>query len=219
MRLLLLRLAVTYRNELLLCLGVMLLLISLPVLAVVEIAGGGVAEASSTLAHVDPVTHLITIYDPKGNIETTMQATTAWPVGGVVTLEFGASDPPWQIHHTGIDIADPRGKIGRPVTVFMAGTVSKVVDYDNEYGKYVFVDHGNHIQSQYWHLSAATAKIGQHVSPGDVIGLEGMTGHATGPHVHFEIQVYGIPVGPRIFEVGSPPSGLDDPKVLLGVSG
>ena len=213
------RLAVSFRKELFICLGVILLLISLPILAVIEIANGGVAAASSTLARVDPVTHLITIYDPKGNIETTIQATTAWPVGGVVTLEFGVSDLPYQTAHTGIDIADPHHQIGRPITVFMAGTVSQVVNVDNVYGRYVFVDHGNNIQSQYWHVSQALVAVGQQVKPGDVIGLEGETGYATGPHLHFQINVYGIPVNPRVFEVGDPPSGLDDPKVMSGVSG
>jgi len=209
MNLLLLRLAISYRKELWICLGVIVLLLSLPILAVIEIANGGVAAASDSLARVDPVTHLITIYDPKGNIETTMQATTAWPVGGVVTLEFGASDLPYQSAHTGIDIADPHHQIGRPITAFMAGTVSKVINVDNEYGRYIFIDHGNNIQSQYWHLSQALVMVGQKVIPGDVIGLEGATGYATGPHLHFQINVYGVPVNPRIFEVGNPPTGVE----------
>jgi len=218
MNLFVLRTMVSFKKELTLSLGVIVLLTLLPLIAVIEIANGGVAAASDSLAHVDPITHLITIYDPKGNIETTMQATTVWPVGGVVTLEFGASDLPYQAAHTGIDIADPEGKIGRPITTFMDGIVSKVMNTDNEYGRYVFVDHGNNIQSQYWHLSEALVTVGQKVKPGDVIGLEGETGHATGPHLHFQIDVYGIPINPRIFEVGSPPSGLDNPKIIAGVS-
>lgn len=202
------RLAISYKKELFISLGVIMLLISLPVIAVVELANVGVAAASSTLARTDPITHLVTIYDPKGKVETTIKAATVWPVGGVVTLEFGSSDPPYQSAHTGIDIADPQHKIGRSVTVFMAGTVSKVVNYDNTYGRYIFVDHGNNIQSQYWHLSNALVSVGQKVEPGDIIGLEGETGYATGPHLHFQIDVYGIPVNPRIFMVGNPPSEL-----------
>ena len=52
------RLAISFRKELLICLGVIFLLISLPILAVIEIANGGVAAASSTLARVDPVTQI-----------------------------------------------------------------------------------------------------------------------------------------------------------------
>lgn len=219
MNILLLRLGVSYRKELSACLGVILLLIALPIIAVVEIANGGVAAASDSLVRVDPITHLITIYDPNGNIETTMQATTAWPISGVVTQEFGVPNLPYQDSHTGIDIADPSHQTGRPITPFMAGTVSRVVNVDNEYGRYVIVDHGHNIQSQYWHLSRALVTVGQKVKPGDVIGLEGETGYATGPHLHFQIDVYGIPVNPRIFEVGNPASGVDNPKVIAGVSG
>ena len=76
---------------------------------------------------------------------------------------------------------------------------------DLKVGKYVMVDHGNNITSIYGHMSDVQAIEGQEVSPGDIIGLEGQTGHATGPHVHFEIRVYGIPVNPRVFMIGEPP--------------
>ena len=204
MNLMLARLIVTFRNEIIAVLGVLLLLMSLPIIAVVELANVGVSAASSSLVSVNPTTHKVEIYDPKGNLVTTLDVMTTWPVAGVVTLEFGASDLPYQIHHTGIDIADSRGKIGQPVTTFMPGVVSLVMNVDNQYGRYVFVDHGNNIQSQYWHLSQAFVRVGQQVKPGDVIGLEGETGLATGPHVHFQINVFGIPVNPRNFISGDP---------------
>jgi murein DD-endopeptidase MepM/ murein hydrolase activator NlpD len=204
MNLMLARLIVTFRKEILAVLGVLLLLMSLPIIAVVELANVGVSAASSSLVSVNPTTHKVEIYDPKGNLVTTLDVMTTWPVAGVVTLEFGESDFPYQVHHTGIDIADSRGKIGQPVTTFMPGVVSLVVNTDNQYGRYVFVDHGNNIQSQYWHLSQALVKVGQQVKPGDVIGLEGETGLATGPHVHFQINVFGIPVNPRNFISGDP---------------
>ncbi|MEO5949874.1 MAG: M23 family metallopeptidase [Candidatus Saccharimonadales bacterium] len=194
----------TFRNEIMLVLGVILLLITLPVIAVVELANVGVSAAASSLVGVNPSNHKVEIYDPKGDLVTTLDVTTTWPVAGVVTLEFGASDPPYQDHHTGIDIADSYGKIGQPVTTFMPGTVSVVMNVDNQYGRYVFIDHGNAIQSQYWHLSEALVKVGQQVKPDDVIGLEGATGRATGPHVHFQIDVFGIPVDPRDFISGNP---------------
>ncbi len=53
-------------------------------------------------------------------------------------------------------------------------------------------------------MSAVNAVKGQKVKPGDVIGLEGESGWATGPHVHFQINVYGIPVNPRTFLQGNP---------------
>jgi murein DD-endopeptidase MepM/ murein hydrolase activator NlpD len=53
-------------------------------------------------------------------------------------------------------------------------------------------------------MSKIEVKKGQEVQPGDVIGLEGQTGWATGPHVHFETRVFGIPINPRTFVVGNP---------------
>ncbi|MCY1552582.1 Peptidase family M23 [compost metagenome] len=157
---------------------------------------------------VDVSTKLVNIHDASGRLVTSLPISSTWPVGGVVTLEFGASDPPWQVHHTGIDIADPQGRVGRRVTAFMIGRVSKVMNTDNRYGRYVFIDHGNNITSRYYHLSEATVVVGQQVTPGDVIGLEGSTGQSTGPHVHFEVLVYDIPINPRYFIEGNPPSGL-----------
>lgn len=179
-------------------------LLLLPMMAVAAIASSGLAVVSSALAVFNPITHLVEVHDPKGNIIAQLQATTTWPVKGYVSLEFGERSP-FQKHHTGIDIANPNGQVGDPVTVFMTGKISKVDDEGKSgYGKFVIVDHGNNITSLYGHLFATSAKEKQDVKPGDVIGLEGETGHATGPHVHFEIRVYGIPVNPRVFMVGEP---------------
>ena len=202
------RMAISYRNELLVIGGLLVFIVLLPIAAVITITGTGVAAVSDSLVSVNVSAKLVDIRDPSGKLVTSLPISSTWPVGGVVTLEFGGFDPPWQVHHTGIDIADPRGKIGRPVTVLMEGTVSKVVNVDNKYGRHVFIDHGNNIISQYWHLSSASATLGARVTPGDVIGLEGSTGQSTGPHVHFEVQVYGIPTNPRLFIEGNPPSGL-----------
>jgi len=174
---------------------------------VVVIANAGVSAISNALVSVNPTTQLVEIHNPTGLIVTHLSLSSTWPVQGIVTLEFGVSDFPYQVNHTGIDIADPHGAIGRPVTTFSEGTVSKVMNVNNQYGRYVFVDHGNHIVSQYWHLSKAVAIVGQKVKPGDVIGLEGSTGLSTGPHVHFEIQVYCISVNPHSFIIGNPPLG------------
>ena len=69
---------------------------------------------------------------------------------------------------------------------------------------YVVIDNGNNVTSLYAHLSKIAVTKGQDVQPGDVIGLEGGTGWATGPHVHFETRVFGIPVNPRTFVAGNP---------------
>lgn len=203
--LLLLRVASTFKTEIkvvLISLGVILLL---PVLAVVVIASSGLAIVSSALAAVNPITHFVEVRNPKGEVIAQLQATTTWPVQGVITEEFGVPHLPWQPYHTGIDIANRQRKIGDPVTPFMAGKVT-VADSSEKtgWGKYVIIDHGNSITSLYGHLSAVKAAKDQEVKPGDVIGLEGSTGNSTGPHLHFETKVSGVPVNPRVFMVGEP---------------
>jgi murein DD-endopeptidase MepM/ murein hydrolase activator NlpD len=87
----------------------------------------------------------------------------------------------------------------------MEGKVIVVHDVDNDTcGKYVEVQHQYNITSLYCHMSQPEATVGDEVKPGDIIGLTGQTGAATGPHVHFQVMVYGIAVNPRIFMVGDP---------------
>jgi murein DD-endopeptidase MepM/ murein hydrolase activator NlpD len=67
-------------------------------------------------------------------------------------------------------------------------------------GKYVVIDNGNYITSFYGHLSQILVVKGEEVTQtSQVIGLEGESGSATGPHLHFQTDVFGIPVNPRIF--------------------
>lgn len=63
-------------------------------------------------------------------------------------------------------------------------------------GNYVLIDHGWGIYSSYVHLSEINVSVGDRVEPGDIIGLIGSTGRSTGPHLHFEIIIAGIPVNP-----------------------
>ena len=181
-------------------LGILLL----PVVAVLVIINTGIPGVSDKLASVNATTHKIEIHDPTGKVIATIDAATVWPVSGVVTLEFGESDLPYQPFHTGIDIANAQGKIGDAITPFMKGTVIDVEHLSWGYGNYVVIDHGNNVTSLYGHMSQTKAQNGQSVQPGDTIGLEGETGWATGPHVHFQINVFGVPVNPRTFVTGNP---------------
>ena len=176
-------------------------IIIFPVVAVFIITNTGIPAVSNALISVNPNTHEIQIHDPTGKVIQTIAAATVWPVHGEVTLEFGQSDLPYQPFHTGIDIAVP---IGTPITPFMKGTVQSVNHLSWGYGNYVVVDHGNNITSLYGHMSETDATPGQAVQPGDVIGKSGSTGWSTGPHVHFQINVFGIPVNPRTFVEGNP---------------
>lgn len=94
---------------------------------------------------------------------------------------------------------DIAGKKGDPITTFMPGKVIYAGEIFWGFGKHVIIDHGDNISSLYGHLDKINVKKDQDVKPGDVIGLEGSTGWSTGPHLHFETRVFGIPVNPKSF--------------------
>lgn len=193
----------SFRREIGIIIGVLAALIILPIFAVIGLFNNGVQGASDALVSVDPVTHKVEVRDAKGALITTMDATTTWPIKGVVTQEFGVPNPPYQVAHSGIDID---GGFGSAVTVFMQGKVIKVGDVMAGCGSHcVIVDHGFGITSVYAHMSAHRVQVGQTVKPGDVIGLEGEEGWAHGAHLHFEIKIANIPVNPRVFMIGNPP--------------
>jgi len=195
--------------ELKIVLATLAVLIVLPIISVIVVVSSGFALVGDVLASLNPVTHLVEIFDPNGNKVTELQLSTVWPTRGYVSDEFGTHEP-WRRAlklgpHTGIDIANNYGRSGDPVTPFMVGKVIKV-DYndDGNCGIYVKVQHDYNITSLYCHLSEALAVEQQEVKPGDIIGFMGSTGESTGPHLHFQITVYDIPVNPRIFMVGEP---------------
>ncbi len=121
--------------------------------------------------------------------------------GGLITQPFGCTslelepyDPfcPGRHVHTGIDLA---AATGTPVYSATAGTAYLGFDAGGA-GLYVVVTTDAHVRLFYCHLSAATVRAGELVTPGQVVGKVGSTGRATGPHVHFEIQVDGASVDP-----------------------
>jgi len=195
----------SFHRELKFVLFAFLITLLIPVLAVILVANVGLNIVSNSLATFNPQTNTVEIRDPRtGLVVQSLKIVGVWPVNGVVTLEFGESNFPYQVFHTGIDIANPNHQIGDPVTTFTEGTVTFAGQTPLGLGKHVIIDHGNNITSYYGHLSAVYATKGQQVKPGDIIGAEGETGWATGPHVHFQINVYGIPVNPRTFLQGNP---------------
>lgn len=186
------------RKELKFIFAAFALAISIPIIAIILLTQIGLDIISDKLATVNETTQNVEIHDPVTGEATPIEVKAAWPTTGVITLEFAQSSL-FQVFHTGIDIANPYGKIGDPITPFMDGKVTYAGEIFWGYGKHIIIDHGNNITTVYGHLDKIFVVPGQQVKTGQVIGREGQTGWATGPHLHFEIRVFGIPVNPRTF--------------------
>ena len=120
------------------------------------------------------------------------------PIEGTITSRYGVSSRIRKSTHTGLDIA---ATSGTPIKVVAAGTVI-AASYDGSYGKLVKVDHGNGMSTLYAHCSQLLVSVGQQVTEGQMIAKIGMTGYTTGPHVHFEVRLNGVPVNPYPYIAG-----------------
>ncbi|MFK3981125.1 M23 family metallopeptidase [Micromonospora sp. NPDC050397] len=87
--------------------------------------------------------------------------------------------------HAGIDLA---GDENTPIHAVAAGTVVTAGAAYDGYGISVVIDHGNGFLTHYAHQNRTAVQVGDKVSAGQVIGYEGATGDATGPHLHFEVH-------------------------------
>ena len=168
----------------------------LPVIAVIVLTNSGIEEVSDKLAQYDATTNVVKLYYPNGTLYKELTLAVTWPVQGVVTNECGETRLPYYLYHSGIDIASKKDD---PITPFMPGKVTYQGEIFWGFGKHIIVDHGDNITSIYGHLNKISVKKDQEVKPGDVIGLEGSTGWSTGTHLHFQINIFGIPVNPRVF--------------------
>jgi len=121
--------------------------------------------------------------------------TLLFPTDGPISSPFGRRLHPI-FHdvrmHTGIDIG---AGYGAPVHAAAAGSVV-VAGPVSGYGNAVVVDHGNGLATLYGHLSRIGVRVGSRVGRGQTIGAVGNTGNSTGPHLHFEVRVDGMPVDP-----------------------
>jgi murein DD-endopeptidase MepM/ murein hydrolase activator NlpD len=118
-----------------------------------------------------------------------------WPTHGWLSSTMGRREDPFtggKDFHPGLDISADKGD---PVYATADGKVTNAAAAGN-YGNLVIVDHGYGIETRYGHLSAFKVKQGQAVKRGDLLGLVGMTGRATGPHLHYEVRANGRILNP-----------------------
>lgn len=118
-----------------------------------------------------------------------------WPIRGPITSPFGMRWHPILNKykgHNGLDIAAPTG---RNILAAESGTVIHS-GWIEGYGYTVILDHGDNISTLYAHSSRLLAREGQAVSKGFPVALVGSTGWSTGPHLHFEVRVKGVPQNP-----------------------
>jgi murein DD-endopeptidase MepM/ murein hydrolase activator NlpD len=122
----------------------------------------------------------------------------AWPVSGPITSPFGMRMHPVYgrpILHAGIDIGVPQG------TTIGAAADGRVIvaGYQGDCGNMVALDHRGGLSTIYCHMSQIFVGVGQDVQRGQAIGAVGMTGDATGPHLHFQVMQDGHPVDPMSY--------------------
>lgn len=120
---------------------------------------------------------------------------SAWPVRGWVTSPFGNRTSPFSgilKFHEGLDIA---AQTGTPVMAPADGVVVKA-GFSTGYGNMVEISHGYGIKTIFAHNSRLNVKAGQRVRRGDVISYVGDSGSSTGPHLHYEVRLNGLPVNP-----------------------
>ena len=121
-----------------------------------------------------------------------------WPTRGWVTSDFGTRIDPYTAErkmHQGMDIATPHGQV---VYTPSDGTVV-FIGLEGGYGKVLVIDHGYGVKTRYGHLSEISVHLGARVKRGDRVASVGNTGRSTGPHLHYEVRVNGIPENPRKF--------------------
>ena len=120
------------------------------------------------------------------------------PVQGLMSSEFGVrrfinNEP--RNRHSGMDIAAPEG------TEVITPLSGEVIISSNFFykGNVIYVNHGAGLVSSYSHLSKLEVNKGDKIKTGDIIGFVGQTGRVTGPHLHWEIYLMGVPINPEVF--------------------
>lgn len=117
---------------------------------------------------------------------------------GFIGSKFGMRTDPFTgqyAMHAGVDFAAP---VGTPIFAAAGGVVVSA-EMHPTYGNTIELDHGNDLRTLYAHASRIDVKAGDLVRRGQKIGAVGTTGRSTGPHLHFEVHVKGVPQNPSRF--------------------
>lgn len=124
---------------------------------------------------------------------------TKKPAEGYFTSGFGVRVSPTgegvEKMHEGLDIAN---HVGTPIKAPANGVVV-FSGRKSGYGQIVILDHGYGLETWYGHASKLLVRSGQNIKRGQSIALIGNLGHSTGPHLHYEVRVHGIPVDPLAY--------------------
>ena len=131
-------------------------------------------------------------------VEERLMPTTLPVKNAVLGSGFGYRNDPFaglRSRHDGLDFAAPTGT---PVVAAADGVVM-TASYHPEFGNMIDIDHGDGLMSRYAHLSAMDVAESQIVRRGDKVGAVGSTGRSTGPHLHFEVRMLGVPQNPANF--------------------
>lgn len=131
--------------------------------------------------------------------ETGWQQAFAWPAHGRISGVYGSQRILGGVPkapHLGLDVAAPPGS---PVTAPADGVVRLAHGPFLLEGNLVMLDHGHGLVSAFLHLSRIDVIAGQHVARGEQLGLVGMTGRATGPHLHWALSWRTARLDPGLF--------------------
>ncbi len=142
--------------------------------------------------------HFDSTFFAKGSEGVIGMLSGSWPVDGRITCPYGSRTDPFSgegAYHTGMDMAAPEGT---PVSATADGTVEHA-DWSSGYGRLVVIDHGNGYETYYAHLARVDVMEGQSIRRGERVGAVGTSGRSTGPHLHYEVRVGGVPVNPYRF--------------------
>jgi Membrane proteins related to metalloendopeptidases len=142
----------------------------------------------------------------------------AWEETSPFGYRFHPIDGEWK-GHTGVDLA---ADAGTPVLAAAEGTVA-YAGWISGYGNACIIDHGEGITTLYGHMldGSPTVSPGDTIRQGVSIGYVGSTGNSTGPHLHFEVRVSGVPTNPAIFcseimaESGNGSQAMDGEEVPI----